>query len=177
MSIIMPQKKVFLIPYWLKNILLRNQLPLATLLSLSKLKEVTSDEDLILTLILNEAGSASVYGAERAAGDANTLWTTTPEDSELFFALQTLVPLHATGLQDRLFNEQTLDAQYPEPFTVQELNQDTFLVVIYPGFFGGPQGPEHSNELVTALLKLSYGYGNYEVMARDPLFQQYLSRL
>lgn len=177
MSITMPQKRVFLIPYWLKNTMLRNQLPLTTLLSLSKLKEVTSDEDLVLTLLLNEASSAAVYGAPRNTGDLHALWTTTDGDLARYIKLQDLAPVHAQGLQDRLFNEQTLDAQYPEPFTVQDLSQDTFLVVIYPGFFGGPQGPEHCNELVTTLLKLSYGYSNYEVMARDPLFQQYLSRL
>lgn len=176
MSLPLSAKKVFLIPYWLENTLTRHQLPLSASLSLAKLKEVTSDEDLVLTLLLN-SNTVPVFGIERYSSLPAQAWCAQADQVTPCERLLALLPLHLGGLQDRLFSEQTLSARYAAPFNIQDIGDDTFVVVIYPGYFGGPNATQHQNELVTALLKLFYGYSNYEVMARDPLFQQYLSRL
>jgi hypothetical protein len=169
-------KRVFLIPYWLKNILQRQHLPLTTVLDLAQLKAVTSNEDLVLTLELN-ANTTPVYGMQYKNGAVETSWLKTNEDHHAYNQLTQLKFLHTEGLQERLFNAQTLQEEYPEPYSILDLNESIFLVTIYPGYFGGPQAAEHQDSLVRALLKLFYAYSSYDEMARNPLFQAYLAKL
>jgi hypothetical protein len=170
------EKQVFLIPYWIKNILERHKLTLATVLDLVKLRSITSAEDLALTKQLNLQNTA-VFGVNNPEQAMSAHWLKTPESAYIYSQLEQLTDLYADGLEERLFNEKNLNSNYSKAFEIQDIDYDTFLITVYPGYFGSPKAAEYQNQLVHAYLKLWYGYSNYDVMARVPLFKRYLSQL
>jgi hypothetical protein len=139
---------------------------------LSKLKTITSTEDLVLTIALNQ-NTIPVYGIEKPATSLFKSWSKNPEYEKLL----ELLPIYERGLELRLFNAQALDENYLEAFQIKDVDADNILVTVYPGYFGLPQSLDLQRDLVSKLLKLLYGYSNYDVMARDVLFEQYLKRL
>jgi hypothetical protein len=169
-------KQVILIPYWLKNTLSRQNLPPTAMLDLAQLSKISSNEDLVLTMELN-ALTAPVYGTQYDAGSLEQAWLKTQEDRHTYTKLSQLKLLHTQGLQERLFNAQTLQEDYPDPYDIIDLNRSFFLVTVYPGHFGGPQAAVHQDSLVRALLKLFYAHTSYSEMAKNPLFASYLAKL
>lgn len=169
-------KNLFLVPFWIVNILERNGLPLSTVKDLVKLREVASAEDLVLTLMLNQ-DPTNIFGVNAPTGGPALHWCSTPEAFAIYSQLVDLEPLHEKGLEERLYSEQTLDPRYPKEFDIRDPENDMFLVIIYPGHFGGADATRHQTKLVRAYLELWYGYSNFDSVARDPLFRQYLSRL
>ena len=168
-------KSLFLVPYWIVNSLARHGLPLTTVRDLPKLREIVSAEDLTLTLILNQH-PAPVFGVDAPTSGLNS-WLTSPEACAIYGKLTDLVPLHQQGLEERLLNEHNADPKYPHEFEIRDLDDDTFLVIIYPGHFGGADAQRHQFKLIRAYLKQWYGYSNFDAVARDPLFQRYLTQL
>ncbi len=171
-------KRLFLLPHWIVTILERNGLPLTTVKDLVKLREVASPEDLVLTLMLNDM-PARVLGVQDAGRILGLVpaWTSSAEALDQFQKLRDLFAVHQTGLEDRLYNEKNLDARFPKEFEIRDLDEDTFLVIIYPGHFGGADAYRHQFKLMRAYLELWYGYSNFDSVARDPLFREYLARL
>jgi len=169
-------KHVFLVPFWIVNLLERHKLPLTTVKNLVKLREIASAEDLVLTLMLNQ-DTTMVFGANEPTSGPAAHWVSSPDAFGIYTQLVDLIPVHGQGLAERLFSETQLDARYPKEFDIRDLDDDTFLVVIYPGHFGGADTVRHQTKLLRAYLKQWYGYSNFDSVARDPLFRQYLSRL
>lgn len=169
-------KKILLMPFWISQILERNSLPLATIKDLETLRTYASPEDLALTLLLNRQ-SAVVFGKDVTSPELALPWCKTPASMTIYNQLVDLLPLHTQSLQERLFSETNLDSRFPKAFDIHDLDGDTFLVVIYPGYFGGAAAPLNQTKLVRAYLELWYGYSNFDSVARDPLFTEYLARL
>lgn len=176
MSQTLKTKNLFLVPYWVVTQLERAKLPLTTITDLPKLREIVSAEDLTLTLALNQNPSA-VFGVNAPTQGPFNTWCVSGDSLAIWDQLTNLLPLHEAGLQERLFSETNLDPRYPKEFDIHDLDNDTFLVIIYPGHFGGADAVRHQTKLVRAYLELWYGYSNFDAVARDPLFRQYLSRL
>lgn len=176
MAQIVKEKQVFIIPYWIKNILERNKLPLTTVFDVVKLRSIVSAEDLVLTALLNK-NTLPLFGIQKDLYSLYLRWNATPEAAFIFTQLQELQPLHIEGLEERLFNEKNVDANYPKAFEIKDIDPDTFLMIIYPGYFGGKEAQSHQSHLVSTYLKLWYGYSNYDSMAQDVLFGQYLKQL
>lgn len=169
-------KNVFLVPFWIVNHLERHKLPLTAVKDLVKMREIASAEDLVLTLLLNQDTTA-IFGVSQPQSGPHAYWVSNPAAYEIYLQLQELAPLHQQGLAERLFSESQLDARYPKEFDIRDMDDDTFLIVIYPGHFGGADAVRHQTKLLHAYLKQCYGYSNFDSVARDPLFRQYLSRL
>lgn len=170
------EKEVFVIPYWIENVLNRNKLPLSTVLDLVKLRSITSAEDLVLMILLNK-NNAPIYGVTKEHFSLFLHWNKNEESAAIYQQLMLLLPLHEASLEERLFNESNLSVSYANPFQIKDIDYDNFCIVIYPGYFGSPKAAQYQNDLVYQYLKLWYGYSNYDVMARDPLFKRYLSQL
>lgn len=172
---IVTRKEVFIVPYWIKNLLDRHRLPLVTALDLSKLKEIASTEDLVLTYLLNE-NNAALFGS-KAAFNAQYFFWGHPKHTDALASLLSLTSLHLSGLQERLFDESNLDAAYPTAFEIHDVSTEAFIIVINPGHFGGSQAVVNQRHLVRAYLKQWYGYSSYQEMAQSPLFEQYVNSL
>ncbi len=170
------EKEVFVIPFWVKNILDRNKLPLDTVFDVIKLRSITSAEDLVLTALLNQ-NTVPLFGVQKHLYSIDVRWNKSAEASAEYSQLMNLRSVHEQGLEERLFNEKNVDANYPKPFDILDIGQDTFLIVIYPGYFGGPDAHKHQRSLVSSYLKQWYGYSNYDSMAQDVLFEHYLKQL
>lgn len=176
MSQSLKTKHVFIVPYWIVNLLERHSLPLTTVNDLVKLRSIASAEDLVLTLLLNQ-DPTMVFGVNSPTSGPNAHWVSSPAAYEIYRQLEELAPLHQQGLAERLFSETQLDARYPKEFDIRDMDDETFLIVIYPGHFGGNDGVPHQTKLLHAYLKQCYGYSNFDSVARDPLFRQYVARL
>lgn len=181
MPFLTPQKNIVLIPYWIRNILERHNLSPATALNLSQLKTVTSNEDLVLTLLLNHS-SRALFSVDNVGTGLENYWcggysTSSPASCEIVMQLEQLAPLHQTGLDARLFGAQAIDPRYPEAFDIFDVNEKTLLVTIYPGHFGGTETLTHQSALIRALLKHFYQVFPYDALAREPLFERYLALL
>lgn len=169
-------KKLLLLPFWIMQILQRNSLPMETVKDLEKLRTVASAEDLALTIKLNQQ-SAAVFGIDVTSPEQALPWCKTVAAMAIYNQLVELLPLHEQGLQERLFSETNLDPRFPKEFDIHDLDGDTFLVIIYPGHFGGAEAYRNQTKLIRTYLELWYGYSNFDSVARDPLFAQYLERL
>lgn len=173
MSLDLKNKRVFLIPYWVKNTLQRQRLPPITVRDLRQLRTVTSTEDLVLTAMLN-TNSAPVFGADAGLDALYQDWTAS--DNELLQSTWELRGLHENALADRLFNESAYEEKYPTPFEILDMDDVTLLVTIYPGHFV-PGAVQNQGDLVRALLKQLYAYMSYDKLAHQPLFERYMALL
>jgi len=171
------EKNVFLIPYWIVNTVVRNHLTLNTALDLEKLTSITSAEDLALTSLLNEH-SGPVFGGSMYSPVLYASWYKDERSWNKFYTqIKPLEPLVANDLNDRLFNPAAREDRYPVPFEIKDIDPKTFLVIIYPGYFGSPESKQYQYQLIRELLKLFYVYEGYDDMARRQIFEYYLNQL
>lgn len=171
------EKNVFLVPYWIVNTIERNRLTLNSILDLEKLTSITSAEDLALTSLLNER-SDRIFGTSSYSPSLYSNWY---KDSVSWNKFNTQIkPLEQivqSDLETRLFNLTSYNEKYPIPFEIKDIDANTFLVIIYPGYFGGPDYQKHQFNITKELLKLFYVYEGYDDMARRQVFEYYLNQL
>ena len=170
-----------LVPYWVAKQLERNKLPLKTVYELDKLMEVTSVEDLAIMFAMNTDPeiTAKFYGTHYA-GNLDWLWS--DKYATQLSKVVEIVPLTASKVDSRIFAVSESDApdpQYPNPFEIKMVDapggvSKTFLIIVYPRHFGGPKSREYQKMLVREYLRQSYAFIDYDAVARDPLFKQYL---
>jgi hypothetical protein len=171
------EKNVFLIPYWIVNTIERNHYTLDTVLNLEKLTDITSAEDLALTSLLNEDNS-KVFGVNIYSPSLYQNWYKDGKVWEKFNTqIKPLEQLLHNEIDNRLFNEASLNSNYQEPFEIKDIDSKTFLVIIYPGYFGGTKFKEYQNKLGKELLKLFYVYEGYDCMTKRQIFEHYLNNL
>ena len=169
-------KKPLFIPYWIKQLLIRNQLPLTAVSDLPALRKVASIEDLVLTLCMN-LNTLPILGYVSSETCLFSHWLKDADSERIYNQLYQLKELHESGLEARLYNQVNFNPQHPVSHEILDISSDTFLIVIYPGFFGSAQGPEYQRQLVCDYLKQWYGYNNYDTVAQSQFFEQYLKQL
>lgn len=176
------------VPYWVMKQVRRNDLRANVILDLKKLKEVCSIEDIALTYLLNNSlkyGSC-LTGVEYISNELNAYW------SEFSLAqltsIQDVLSLYDGRLEERLFasnGEAAVSAGAElagKAFEVFEMESglDTngvIFLVINSGYFGGAPAVEARKQLVRAYLKQSYVFCDYDDVAKDKLFAQYIRDL
>ena len=169
-------KKPLFIPYWIKQLLVRNQLPLTASMDLPALRKVASIEDLVLTLCMN-LNTVPILGYMSSESCLFSSWLKDTESEKLYHQLYDLKELHEQGLEARLYNQANFNQQHAQPYEIIDISSDVFLIVIYPGFFGSSKGPEYQQQLVRDYLNQWYGYNNYDTVAQSQFFEQYLKQL
>lgn len=177
------KKQIILIPFWVQEILQRNQLPLATCLDLEKLKPLMSLNDLVSFATL-QGYSKQVTGVE-SMNDLVWVWSrnimatnTTMND----FLWKTIVTLEKDQsfrqeVESRLFDADAKQDQHKDAFITYDIASDVMGVVIFPGFFVGDGVSEFQKPVVQAILKLLYVYESTHEVAKTPLFKRYLELL
>lgn len=184
-----------LIPYWIEKQLRRKQLPLDTVFDLNKLSELCSSEDIAIMIAMNAQHSAAFYGVSYQGQGIVSHWSNFYQPK--FVQIEPLTKIYAAQIDARLTSQQMcwikqggksiLDTvslattQYSEPFTITPIQPAEYphryaalAIVIYPGYFGGQEFRGHQLNLVRAYLRQSYVFCDYDVVARSPLFAQYM---
>lgn len=168
------QKKFLLIPYWVKTVLDRHRLDYPAVQDLSQLFPLFSLEDLAQTLTLNKPEhSAMVFGV----GVATDLLYDWSKQGDLFAKVEQIELLQQPTLMQRLFDQTAALPHLPKPYDIKDIDKEHVLIIVYPGHFGGPNALIYQSQLREDLLKLSYAYSTFDVMAGNVLFERYVNEL
>ena len=173
-----------IVPYWIAKQIDRNKLAYNVIFDLAKLSTISSNEDLAMLFAINNSMDlqCKLFGAV-----ANTslygVWDST--NRELTRKIKEIVPLIEEQISHRLFVgdvNNTLSSEYPKPFEIRSIDSvvgddHALMIIIYPGHFGGSSTRQIQKQLVREYLKQSYVFSNYENVAKDRLFLQYVRSL
>jgi hypothetical protein len=171
------EKNILLIPYWIINNVQRSQLPLTAILDLKTLTGITCAQDLAMISLLNER-SEKVFGISNYSPTLTINWYKDDESWNKFNTqIKPLESIVGNELDSRLFNESSREDRYDKPFEIKDIDPKTFLVIVYPGYFGGAQAKQCQLALSKELLKLFFVYEGYDNMARRQVFEHYLNNL
>jgi hypothetical protein len=172
------KKNLFFVPYWILTVLERNSEPVQTVLDLEALSSVVSSEDLACIAVLNKNSSAYFGFSGDEYNYTYLSWTHQPKSHEKFHNnVEPLFPMVSRTLGVRLFSEVAKDSRYLTPFRIVDIDAGNLMVVIYPGHFGGQEGPANKQTLIRELLKLFYAYEGFDQMANRQLFERYVMQL
>ena len=173
-----------LVPYWIAKQINRNNLSYNIIFDLAKLSTICSKEDLAIMLCLNFNPNTSSHflGTAALATNLYGVWGKKVNDTK---KLRELEPLVISKIMERLSaisGNNTLSSEYPNPFEIRSIDSDVdddhaLMIIIYPGHFGGPTTRQIQKNLVREYLKQSYVFSEYDAVAKDPLFLQYVRSL
>lgn len=176
-----------LVPYWVLKQLERNKLPLSTIFNLKEMLKISSMNDLAIMLSMNTVSKVNkVFFGEQSQEGLSQYWSGYFYNEN--YKLVQLLPLVVSetapvteNFDDRLFasNNNVGDNIFKNPFEIKYTTNsfdvnDLMLIVIYPGYFGGPNTEEIQKQLVREYLKQSYAFVDYSTVAKDPVFAGYL---
>lgn len=196
-------KTVVFIPYWIKGMLERRNLPLNTFLDFKVMKQILSLEEQSVLLQLQsyslfdptfDADGYPIqypypqrgtditewYGAKfleeiwRKSVAANDLAT-----KDLFHTLS-YIGFDNTAkkeIEARLFCKESFSEQHKEPFITYDLTRDIIGVVVYPGYFNRDKFSDFRFPLLKSILKVLYVYNSYASVCKTPYFRKYLEEL
>lgn len=171
------EKRLFLAPSWMDSILQRHSLSLNAILDLDVLFKITSPNDLATLSLLNTQTSR-IFGKDIQMDSLVYNWTkNTDAWARYVNQIEPLKALVQVELEERLYDKASLDPKYPNPFEIKDIDFNTLLVIIYPGYFGNEQSARYQDEITRAVLKLLYAYEGYDNMARRVIFENYLQKL
>ncbi len=173
-----------LVPYWIAKQINRNKLSYNVIFDLAKLSTICSSEDLATMLCLNtDSANRSIFlGTSDYSSNLYGIWDRVGVDVN---KLRHLAPLVDSKIKERLCVDvvnNTLSSEYPKPFEIRSIDSDVgddhaLMIIIYPGHFGGSSTRQIQKQLVREYLKQSYVFSEYEAVAKDPLFLQYVRSL
>lgn len=189
------KRDAVLVPAWVAKQLQRHQLRLRTVLKLSELRKVCSNEDCLALLDMN-THATTYFGAPIRMGLRNVYWG---KDYQSLTRLEELRALYPDRCDKRLYaagQEQQTQGAPPQvatnpgylkenaciAFEIKESDSEhdissVLFVVVHPGFFGGPQSTQLQQALRREYLKQSYATMPFCELAKDPVFDQYLATL
>lgn len=190
-----------LVPYWIETQLHRKQIPMDCIFDLEKFAEHFSPEDIAIIMAMNSKYASSFYGIKYEGYNAtNILEYWRRNQNAVYLKYEPLMHIYSDSIDARLITSQmcvvranTIASptdvlplevpQYSEPFKIIPISpaqyltrQSALAIVVYPGYFGGEhfRVREYQNSLVRAYLRQSYVFSDYDVVARSPLFAQYM---
>lgn len=175
------KKQVILIPYWMQEVVNRNNLSLADYLDIAKLKEVTSINDLAGFYELNnQQHFQTIFGSEVFLDSfLSRLWLSSAECKgsdvvSIFNTVESISQTTRLEVVSRLFNPDSRTDMYEEPFAICDINQQVCGLIIYPGFFNKNASPTLQLKAVEAIIKVLCIYDSYSEVAKSQLFNRYL---
>lgn len=184
------KKDLILIPYWIKEALERNGLPLSSCLDLGKIKPILSLKDLVLLVTLQKPFFQNIVtGVEASSGSLTMAWVegigtanSAPDRELLAFRSETILPLsedesNFKELAIRLFDKDSFVSRYENPFIIYDLTPDTIGVVIYPGHFTIPNNIVLQKQLIESVIETMYAYAPFHEVAKTVYFKRYLTLL
>lgn len=196
---------IILIPFWIQDILRRNNMEMKECVDFCKLRAVTSIEDLVqfaelqnlitpLLDINSKEDAISMYDGNLLYKPLSQIWhlhlgdvqheAHQEIDNKILPLCDGLYPQLNETLIDRLFTEGSAVSQRIEPFAIYELSESVLGVLINPGHFICDSKKKqivfsntHRKSLITALLRVLYVYNTECEVAETSLFRKYLELL
>ena len=173
-----------LVPYWIAKQINRYNLSYNIIFDLVKLSNICSKEDLAIMLCLNinPIYSSQFLGTTALASSICGIWDTVGSDIKKLLELE---PLIESRIMERLSvdsGNNIPSSEYPNPFEIRSIDSEVgddhaLMIIIYPGHFGGSSTRQIQKQLVREYLKQSYVFSEYDAVARDPLYLQYVRSL
>lgn len=171
-------------PYWITNELNRRGESLDACLSIPRLKEILSVNDIALLQTLNEEAS-KVFGNDKRGNNISTclnLFNCVSQDFDSNREQDMLRKLSNSEwaiqeLNSRLFNIDAKEDSYEKPFISTDINAEYVVITIYPGFFVSKANSALQLSIVEEVLRVLYVYNTYDIVARTQYFKRYLELL
>lgn len=178
----MAEKKVaILIPYWIQEILKRNNLPLSTCLELDKIKSLVAINDIAKFLALQRTEYFKLITNTEVFSELAYIWQDSTTDSDLHDTLwNTISPIINDltinkELESELFDKDSYDEAYNDPFIIYDLTPTVFGIVIYPGYFNTKtRNVNLQRNVVEGVLEILYRYSAFHDVAKTEYFRKYL---
>ena len=180
----MPKKDLVLIPFWIKDILRRNNLPLKACLELSVIKPLLSQNDLATFVAVNNTTYLKkiididgIYFALEGILIDSILKSNVELKTYLY---DVIFPLACdksiiNELENRLFkhNDHYISIQnnVDKKYDVVDLTPDVFGLVLHP------HDSINKQEVITDIIELLYSYMSFHQVAKTPFFKGYLKTL
>jgi hypothetical protein len=161
--------ELILLPAFIYSSMIRKGVSFEDFLDLSKIKDQFSLEDLSLILYLNQNNNL-VFQIQNE-NYLNSFWI--KSDLDTFNKVSALLNLYKGDSHLRL-SDTTLFEDNQTTFEIKDNHSEVLFVVVYPQMFNSDTISINSKELISSVLKLLYGYNNYDIVARYPLFERYL---
>ena len=188
-------KEILLVPFWIQDILRRNNMELKDCLDFSKIHQVVSPNELAEFIVLQGCYGILIDmkndGTIGLGADLSRIWhvnigDTRQElhakiDGNILPLCDSIYPELKTSIHTRLFSEGISIPQRPNPFVVYDLSETVVGVVINPGHFicgnNGKWSNHHQKALLDTILKVLYVYNTFSEVAKTSLFTKYLELL
>jgi len=182
----MSEKKcVVLIPFWVQETLKRNGLQLSACLDLYTIRPFVSTNDLACFLTLQNSEYTNIIIGANSFSTLSMLWSENINKTNIdleTYRLNTLAPLVGDKtihdeLNHRLFELNTSEIDYKEPFAIYDLTPDVIGTVIYPGYFKPSNNIALQKEINEGIIEVLYRYNSFHEVAKTPFFRRYLELL
>lgn len=180
----MARKNFVLIPFWVENVLKRNNIDIIDILNYSKLKSILSINDLAQ---LNSLQSIEEIFTIKEL-DSNwclfSSWMSNAQESEKVELDSVITQLSCSkDLQRDLLERLSLDYaplvyDYNEPkYKILDLNRDVTAVVLNPGFVDFERDKLNQFTFISDLLKSLYVYYTISEVSTYSLYNKYVHLL
>jgi hypothetical protein len=166
------KSEIIILPSFIYSGLIRNNLTLDDFLDLDKVSKNFSLEDLSFVLLLNEQNN-KIFNCLID----NSLFSKWCTNIDIFEQINKIKSLQE-GVLDTRLAQPSLQKNNQKCFEIKDNHHDVIFVIVYPDMFSSEETKNSaSKEIIYTLLKLLYGYNDYDIVARHPLFEKYLSVL
>lgn len=187
------KNKVVLIPYWIHETLMRNNLPIDRCLYLNSVVPLVALNDLACFISLNDHLDRLLWGDVNKPNNVEDCAVSTniflmiegiykPSSENYKYFYETLVPYAndksiKTEIENRLFSSESKLDNYDEPYKAYDLGNGTCGIVVYPGIGDRINSSEVQKSLVDSILKVFYVYSTPDKVASSAIFYRYLKLL
>lgn len=183
-KIVTEEKVAVLIPYWVKEVLRRNNLPLSTCLEFDKIRPLLSMNDLTTFLTLQNSKYFKSVTNVDITGQLSYIWGKglIKSNSELYDVLwKSLIPMQndisfINELNERLFGNSIKEAKFPESYAMYDITPEVFGIVIYPGHFNN-SNVNLQKLVLESIIEVLYRYYSFHEVAKTQFFKGYLELL
>lgn len=168
------KKPVVLLPASIYQAMVRYKLTFDDFLDLGKANDVLALSDLCYVLLLNENTQGLLGQSKDVCSKLSTQWS---RNNSLFEQLIAIKPVGMGELKNRLCSIESFENN-TKCFDIKDISVEALFVIIYPQMFISKEITNSaSKELIAGILKVLYGYNEYDTIAKENLFTEYVASL
>lgn len=177
-------KNFVLIPFWVENVLNRNNIDIIDILNYSKLKSILSTNDLAQLKSLQTIEEISSFKELDGKWYLFNSWMNSAQESEKVELDSVINQLSCSkDLQQDLLDRLSLEYaplvfdESASKYKILDLNRDVTAIVLNPGFIDFERDQMNQFNLISDLLKSLYVYSTFSEVSNYSLFNKYVQSL
>jgi len=174
------RNNIYILPYWVMDVLKRNGLKHIDVLNFAKLRPILSMNDLASIQACQSFGEDLTGMRDGISGSIVYEWYSSADDALKDSLRRQIEPLAADQALRDTVKERLNLGDYDRPrdslFEVLALEDKAVGIVVYPGVFSGNTF-DRQFDIVRALLRLLYVYEQPTDVTGTSLFRRYLDLL